>query len=371
LTLGVFGGYGSGKTTLMQAIRRDLGADPGEVPPVTVWFNAWRYDHERHLFLPFLAALEREGLVGDPVHKKSLELAFRSFLYGLKLKAPFLELSIDRAIDREKELTEEEQQQSRGLASLTGGYVDIPQELGKLSRLKDGGSRRIVVFIDDLDRCVPSKAFQLLEAMKAFTDIEGFLFVVGLDPRVISRYLDDKFAKRPPVTAEEYLEKLFQVAFQIPEPTTEQITALLPRLKTVLPEPTGKVLDEAVAYLPRSLRRIKRLLNAHQVLLALAPQSSPELLLALLILQDLWPGIYGMLYSFGADFLRRLAFYRRGGDLEKIGQEPLDKAVADALKNEAFVGFYRAIVPHVLPDDGQALEAYLRLLGKPKEKFAG
>ena len=40
-------------------------------------------------------------------------------------------------------------------------------------------TRRFVVFIDDLDRCLPDKALQVLESMKLFFDLDGFVFVVG------------------------------------------------------------------------------------------------------------------------------------------------------------------------------------------------
>ncbi len=59
LTVGIFGDYGSGKTTLMRAIEASLEShrDPSLV---TVWFNAWRFDHEEHLLIPFLATLARQ-----------------------------------------------------------------------------------------------------------------------------------------------------------------------------------------------------------------------------------------------------------------------------------------------------------------------
>src|SRR3954470_24812565 len=57
--VGIFGDWGSGKTTLMKAIWRDLESQPGVVQ---VWFNAWRYEREEHLIVPMLDTL-REALV--------------------------------------------------------------------------------------------------------------------------------------------------------------------------------------------------------------------------------------------------------------------------------------------------------------------
>jgi predicted KAP-like P-loop ATPase len=56
--IGILGGWGSGKTTLMQAIESQLNSD--EI--VTVRFSAWRYEKEEHLIVPLLDTL-REALV--------------------------------------------------------------------------------------------------------------------------------------------------------------------------------------------------------------------------------------------------------------------------------------------------------------------
>ena len=46
--IGIFGSWGSGKTTLMRAISEKLR---GREDVVTVWFNAWRYEREPHLIV--------------------------------------------------------------------------------------------------------------------------------------------------------------------------------------------------------------------------------------------------------------------------------------------------------------------------------
>ena len=43
----------------------------------------------------------------------------------------------------------------------------------------------LVVFIDDLDRCLPAKAVQVLEAVKLFLDKPGCIFILGADTRVV------------------------------------------------------------------------------------------------------------------------------------------------------------------------------------------
>src|SRR3990172_1811478 len=55
-TFGIFGEWGSGKTSLMHMIEALLGKYPDKLVPV--WFNPWRYEKEKHLIVPFLKTIQ-------------------------------------------------------------------------------------------------------------------------------------------------------------------------------------------------------------------------------------------------------------------------------------------------------------------------
>ena len=81
-----------------------------------------------------------------------------------------------------------------------------------------------VVFVDDLDRCLPEKAVQMLELIKTVFNIESFAFVLALDDEVIERGIGHRYqaynfaGKKPemPITGFEYLEKIVHVPFRLP-----------------------------------------------------------------------------------------------------------------------------------------------------------
>jgi predicted KAP-like P-loop ATPase len=61
------------------------------------------------------------------------------------------------------------------------------------SELSASGVTRVVVLVDDLDRCLPTNALDVLESMKLFFDLPGFVFVVALDEEVVERAIRAKF----------------------------------------------------------------------------------------------------------------------------------------------------------------------------------
>ena len=76
----------------------------------------------------------------------------------------------------------------------------------------------LVVFVDDLDRCLPKKTVQVLEAIKLFLDKEGAVFLLGADIRRVQEAVAAHY-KGTGVTGEsaaDYLEKVIQLRFELP-----------------------------------------------------------------------------------------------------------------------------------------------------------
>ena len=94
-----------------------------------------------------------------------------------------------------------------------------------------------VVFVDDLDRCLPEKAVETLELIKTMFNIESFAFVLALDDEVIERGIGHRYkdyhlqGKKPemPITGFEYLEKIIHLPFRLPALTREQAGAFVRR----------------------------------------------------------------------------------------------------------------------------------------------
>ncbi len=61
ITIGVFGDWGSGKTSLMRLMWKIVNSEGlGNNAAVAVWFNAWQYEREEHLIVPLIATIARD-----------------------------------------------------------------------------------------------------------------------------------------------------------------------------------------------------------------------------------------------------------------------------------------------------------------------
>ncbi len=226
-TIGIYGGWGSGKTSMMRLMSQNIEKESDAIP---VWFNAWRYEKEEHLIIPLLATIitelnQRESKLKGDVKKaaKSLKDAFRAVLYGFSVKGKLgipglteaeLSISPKEMIDRYEKLSE----------MATERILDQSlyfRSFGKLDEIaKSIEGLRLVVFIDDLDRCFPDKAVALLEGVKLVLNQPNIAFVLGIAPDIIRAYLTAKYKRDYDISEElyeDYLDKLVQLPFPIPE----------------------------------------------------------------------------------------------------------------------------------------------------------
>jgi hypothetical protein len=326
--IGVFGGWGSGKTTLLQAIKTNLHADQ----VITVDFCAWRYEKEEHLIVPLLDNL-REALVEWASHRRAgwedavdtartVGKAATAILAGLSLKVG-LPHAIQLSLDANKALTfVKGQDWKRDTAFVPRSFYHasfrgMQDAFDKL--LGTGGHRRIVVFVDDLDRCLPAGAIEVMESMKLFFDLPGFIFVVALDSRVIEWCIDSRYSRErgsEPATGSEfeirgvdYLHKIFQVPFTLPPVPIGRIDEFLNSMvhdNDLSQQQAGDLRSRVAAHLQFlasgigvNPRQLKRYINAYNLQMEVDPTLDRDVVLALntIAFRLDWKKVHGALLA--------------------------------------------------------------------------
>lgn len=220
LTLGIFGPWGSGKTSLMTMLQRHLDAQTKGAGVKTLWFNAWRYEGrdeaQSALIHAIISKLEEDKSLGQDVRDTLTKL--KSSANVLKLAKVITKTAITLVPDIEGFFSAFEKQNEKVADTIERFDRDFAAVLAhaKISHL--------VVFIDDLDRCSSAKVIETFETIKLFLNTPACTFVIGADAQKIEDAVgevygvaDDKQRRR------DFLEKIVQIPFVIPEQKIDDI----------------------------------------------------------------------------------------------------------------------------------------------------
>lgn len=270
ITVGIFGKWGTGKTSMMRLIMNKIEQKSNVVP---VWFKAWQYEKEEHLIVPLIDTITRELDKKDNDKQavaKTLGDALRSIAYAFAAKVKFGVPSlaeVEAGVDV-KEFIEHSQEKIKKSSEERSFYFKAFEKLTQCWE-KGGGILRIVVLIDDLDRCFPAKAVALLESIKLVLNQPGFSFVIGVHDEIIREFVKTKYTRECGIESqyfEDYLDKIIQVKVPVPEREPEDmqeyIKALLEQTYEITKEDTSEDLMNLIAEsCNRNPRSVVRLLN--------------------------------------------------------------------------------------------------------------
>ena len=88
---------------------------------------------------------------------------------------------------------------------------------------------KLVIIIDDLDRCQPDRIIENLEAIKLFLNVDNTAFIIGADPRIVRDAISHRFKVRDVEQGtgnrivNDYLEKLIQVPYNLPKLSDSEV----------------------------------------------------------------------------------------------------------------------------------------------------
>lgn len=219
LTVGVFGSWGAGKSSFLQLWQRRFEATQTR----TIWFNPWKYDRKVEVWAALLhtilSEMEKEDTLKDKAKKLARAATWLSVRAGLGAAAAFATGGVVKGeqVDKMLEgLAEEDSAQYRQVNRFEFDFAEAVSEFV-------GEDGRLVVFVDDLDRCTPESAMTVLESLKLFFAQSQCVFVLALDLDVLAAVATNKFdealkgAPSDVVSGMAYLDKIVQLPFFLPD----------------------------------------------------------------------------------------------------------------------------------------------------------
>lgn len=276
ISVGVFGGWGVGKSSLLRLVEKKF-ADPDRY--IVLNFDAWLfqdYDDARAALIDTIAnALYKASENDRSLAAKALELLKRvNKLRALGLAAEVAAAAAGfptfgaisrgfgavssavaghRGKDELDELKDAGKEVQKEAASLFKAKEtrSPPDEIAafrtEFADLMKGLNRTLIVFIDNLDRCLPRNAILTLEAVRLFLFLPQTAFVIAADEDMIRLAVSEHYkAGNSKRLVTDYLDKLVQIPVQVPRPGVAEIRAFLFLLMLQAPEkPEARLSDAA------------------------------------------------------------------------------------------------------------------------------
>ncbi len=458
LALGVCASWGRGKTSFMRMMESELSrAGSDRLRFARVWFNPWMYDDEKQVWAALLAAITTRirGALGwrrriefelkrfwrNALNRVGLGLLLRLalilfagglfiwFLFDPALQALSRELLLGILGDTGKTVMQSSwigdwlpalaaaylayQVYDKVIKKFNQGLLAHLREtrfrdkIGTLAEFEDEmallnncipANLKVVVFVDDLDRCKPAILSELIEALQLLEVSRMCIYVLGMDLRVVARTVGSEYAALNPevdsLTVLErdemsalqhgrgylFLEKIIQARISVPAYSEARMAGFAADLGHGAPEPgtSGPAgepppveaqkdaapgqqpSDDATPEIPRDSaqvvdaiahyggryfrnpRRFKRWLNSFRMQAYLARATgfptSVDRLARFLVLSEKWPGLIAWLRRH-PDLMERLmerGWDRHQADLNnRFGTDPTWLVIQEALREDS------------------------------------
>ena len=248
LSVGVHGDWGAGKSSVLMMVEE---AFEGRERILCVRFNGWLFQGFEDAKAVLIETVVDELLRKRPKRRSLadqaervlrrvdwMKVARKASAYGISLATgiPHPETIKDLGVAARAVLAKGgEGATAENLATLVGGSNDFLREVEEDSTpeqmhafrvefeelLQRADIDRLVVLVDDLDRCLPEIAIETLEAIRLFLFVPRAAFVIAADEGMIEYAVRQHFPDLPVTTgpatyARSYLEKLIQVPFRLP-----------------------------------------------------------------------------------------------------------------------------------------------------------
>lgn len=223
--------WGTGKTTFVDMWSAYLRSN--EIP--TLKFNAWATDFSSDPLIAFLGEMNDQlgEFIGEEGEKRERwEKAKKLSKKIIKLSLPALLKLLTSGMINADEFVK------TGAAELLGSlaedalksYTNQKNAIDEFKNslyetFKDENNRPIVIFVDELDRCRPDYAINLLERIKHLFDIDGLIFILALDREQLSHSVRSVYGEG--MDADGYLRRFIDFEYTLKEPQIDQYIIFL------------------------------------------------------------------------------------------------------------------------------------------------
>lgn len=211
--IAIYGPWGSGKSCLMRTMYNNLNPEKFNV----IWFDTWKYEKDDNLAYSLFKYIGKDSFFNKIKEQGSNVLdnaygIFKSLSKGIELNLGILNIKPGEALDEAEKQDEKVDKNINGQKCL---WEKIEEFEKTFKNIKFKGEKKLIVFLDDLDRCESDNIITVISAIKLLLSInKNIIFIIGVDKTAVTLALKNKY-NNDYNKADEYLEKIFSITFEI------------------------------------------------------------------------------------------------------------------------------------------------------------
>ena len=230
-TIGIIGNWGTGKTTLLENVIKKIKQEKYNF----IRFNAWEYSNEKYTVVYPLMTAILENILENSEKLKKEPTQYQKILYALSKIGSALTYTVNTPVGEFKfdttKVLEKDPHELEQFISQNKSPFDVGKELiRKYINTVNHKEQKLIVFIDDLDRCNEEKVSEIFESIKIFFNTPGIIFISCQNLQTFKRILNYNKDYEKYSDIFEYLTKFIQIPFFLPIWTKVDIQILIQRL---------------------------------------------------------------------------------------------------------------------------------------------
>ena len=258
ITIGLYGDWGSGKSSVLKLIKKYIDEDDSvKDKTIILYFDGWSFesfdDAKMALIQGIVNQLEKE--VGAIEETKSFFRKIKEHIFSMRTLQSIVRNSVlpigtaavtggaiiptllNLLISKKEEIQEEvlytlkEAWNSKSISEKD--YAAVREFREDFEKLIDATKKdQIIILIDDLDRCLPRHIIDNLEAIKLFLNVPKTAFIIAADESIVSGAIrseyntlgeDGKDGQEKRDIGNAYMEKFIQLPYRLPKLSNKEV----------------------------------------------------------------------------------------------------------------------------------------------------
>ena len=242
--ISIYGEWGSGKSSLMKTVYTSLSEEKYK----KIWFDMWKEESDyNNLSIKILNSILANIGINESNRKEILK-AFFNLGKGIKINLPCVSYDFDKIFKYAENMLKTSNDTEKFIKKFQDKLETYTKENGK----------KIIVFLDDLDRCSSESMLNIIYNIKLLLSVKNIIFIFGIDKEAVALALKNKYNNEIN-KAESFLDKIFPISFSVPKNSFD-FDKLLKIYFSNLAKDKIRVIkeffDEIKFYNPRKIKKV-------------------------------------------------------------------------------------------------------------------